>query len=288
MPDAVSLGPLVLAPRVLAGLLGVAVTFLALRLAERRIPDAAHVLRATSDRLTWAILAGFAVWKLTPLVTWWDAIVADPVRLMRLPGGRPGVIAGAVVAAAVLAPWLVRRPSVHRVFGAAAAVGTVVAIAAGIVIATVSGTTTAAGTRFDTATLTAPTVADGTRTPIVGAATDPTLITFFATWCGPCHAELPVKAAAFRRYGTDANVIAVNLTRTEASVDTVRDYVRENAIQYPVFLDPEGRLSSQFGVRGTPTTVVLSPDGVVVDRWMGPSDLGRITRALEQARAPAR
>ena len=106
------------------------------------------------------------------------------------------------------------------------------------------------------------------------------MITFWATWCGPCRAELPVKKAFHSQYGDQVHFVAVNMTNSEASVAEVERYVIEEDLAYPIALDASGRLARAFGVRGTPTTIVIDGEGHVVARWMGASSIDRLRRAI--------
>jgi thiol-disulfide isomerase/thioredoxin len=229
-------------------------------------------------------LIGFLVWKLYPLVPWWSAVLEDPIRLLRLPGGRVGTLLGALAAGATLAPYLLRRRQALRpalVSMLASALGAVIALGAIQALATPP----MAGDSSSVLALTGQTLShrqESAEVPVVSD-TVPTVVTFWATWCGPCRAELPVKKAAFENSGDSFQMVSVNMTHTEGTTDHVRRYVAEHDIQYPVFLDTHGELASRMGVRGTPTTIVFASDGRVLDRWMGPSTLGRLNRAVADA-----
>ena len=77
--------------------------------------------------------------------------------------------------------------------------------------------------------------------------------------------------------------IAVNLTNTESGTDVVADYRDRYRIAYPIALDRDGRLAARYGVRGTPTTVVIAPDGSVTTRWVGAASAARFARAARAA-----
>lgn len=108
----------------------------------------------------------------------------------------------------------------------------------------------------------------------------PTVLTFWASWCGPCVAELPAKEAFFRESPVGVRHFAVNMTRSESSITAVEEFAARHSMTTPIMLDTEGIAAATFGVRGTPTTVFISGDRRVVHRWMGPSDIGRLRRAL--------
>lgn len=111
------------------------------------------------------------------------------------------------------------------------------------------------------------------------------LINFWATWCGPCRAETAVKNRLAESFSGRAVVLGVNLTGSETGIAAVRSFVREWGVSYPVLLDTTGAVASNYLVRGTPTTVVLSSDGRVHSRHFGALSYAWGARALRAALA---
>lgn len=87
------------------------------------------------------------------------------------------------------------------------------------------------------------------------------LVNFWATWCGPCRAELPLLDALHERISEDgAMVIAVNIdTRSRVAEATLRH------LNYggPMLFDPRGDLASQFAPPAMPTSYLLDQTGKV-------------------------
>lgn len=93
-----------------------------------------------------------------------------------------------------------------------------------------------------------------------------TILVFWASWCAPCHLELPqADAMADRLKDSGVQVIAVSLDeRREAAVT----YLGEADLQHMAQAwDPE--LGSVAHVSGLPSTILVSPEGVVVRRLQG-------------------
>ncbi|MFW5690106.1 MAG: hypothetical protein ACOC1U_11095, partial [Spirochaetota bacterium] len=67
-----------------------------------------RVWSAANDTLSNAVIVGFLVWKLTPLVTRFDEIAAAPARLLYYPGGTVGLVSGVAAGALVGLLSLVR------------------------------------------------------------------------------------------------------------------------------------------------------------------------------------
>ncbi|MCG8481003.1 MAG: TlpA family protein disulfide reductase, partial [Spirochaetales bacterium] len=237
------------------------------------------------ERLSTGILLGFLIWKVWPIFTWWSEILDDPMRLLRLPGGRGGLIAGTVVCLLFVTPRIIGRRSVVRPILIAIGAGALAAVIATSAITAAAGTAQTAA--IDPSQLHAPLLTSPEGTPAaIGEPGRPTMLTFWATWCGPCRAELPVKAEFYDQYRDRIRIVSVNMLNTEGGVGAVQRFAHRHEIRYPVHLDERGRIASLLNVRGTPTTVVLDGDGTVVSRWVGASSLDRLRRAAEKAIGP--
>ncbi|MDE5628831.1 MAG: thioredoxin [Muribaculaceae bacterium] len=71
----------------------------------------------------------------------------------------------------------------------------------------------------------------------------PTLVDFFATWCGPCRVQGPILEEVKQRVGDMANILKVDI-------------------------DKEQRLAAQYNVRSVPT-LILFKNGEAVWRTVG-------------------
>ena len=97
------------------------------------------------------------------------------------------------------------------------------------------------------------------------------LLNFWATWCGPCVAEMPsldrLEAALG---GEDFVVVAVSEDRNPAVVEP---FFSGHQIQHLAkYHDPGGALASAFGIRGLPTSALIDRKGNVVGRIEGPAE----------------
>ncbi len=94
-----------------------------------------------------------------------------------------------------------------------------------------------------------------------------TLVNFWATWCGPCRAEIPDLIRLQARYPDHLQVIGVSTD--EGPVEKVEAFAAEFGINYPIVMyTPE--LNRAFpGVMALPTSFIVDPDGRVVQTHVG-------------------
>ncbi len=109
------------------------------------------------------------------------------------------------------------------------------------------------------------------------------LVSFWATWCSPCHAEMPVLQAFYRRYHRrGVALIAVSVDES-ASLARVRAALR--GFTYPAALARAARQDGFGTPLAVPMTYVIDARGIVRERLLGgPS--GVSLRQLRQAVLP--
>ncbi|MFD2182798.1 TlpA family protein disulfide reductase [Rhodoplanes azumiensis] len=95
----------------------------------------------------------------------------------------------------------------------------------------------------------------------------PVVLHFFATWCDPCRAELPL-LAAFADGRDDLITIAVDVGEVDGRVTRFADQV---GWRRPVALDRDRAVARAFGVTALPTTIVL--DATSTPRLIAEGDL---------------
>jgi thiol-disulfide isomerase/thioredoxin len=92
------------------------------------------------------------------------------------------------------------------------------------------------------------------------------LLNFWATWCGPCRAEIPDLVALQERYKGRLQIIGLNVDDEEADI---QQYVQETGINYPVAMTSNDVRIQFGGIPALPTSFVLDTEGRVVQKHVG-------------------
>jgi thiol-disulfide isomerase/thioredoxin len=105
----------------------------------------------------------------------------------------------------------------------------------------------------------------------------PLLVNLWASWCGPCIAEMP-ELDRFARGQGDAGVQVLGIALDDEAA--VRDFLGRIPVSYPIALDAPGPADAGVrlgNVRGVlPYTVLVSADGRLLKQKIGPFEPGEI------------
>jgi thiol-disulfide isomerase/thioredoxin len=93
------------------------------------------------------------------------------------------------------------------------------------------------------------------------------LLNFWATWCGPCRAEIPDLIEIQKKYSTQLQIIA--LATDEDDPDEVANFVRKSGINYRVGMATDAIRTSYGGIPALPTSFIIDAQGRVVQKHVG-------------------
>jgi thiol-disulfide isomerase/thioredoxin len=94
------------------------------------------------------------------------------------------------------------------------------------------------------------------------------LLTFFATWCGPCVEEVPTLVKLHTDM-VDAGFSVIGMSVDQQGPAIIAKFIEKKAINYPVFL-AEAKTSNDFGgIYGIPVAFLVNKTGNVVKKYTG-------------------
>lgn len=97
------------------------------------------------------------------------------------------------------------------------------------------------------------------------------ILDFWATWCGPCRAEIPNFIALQKQYAKQGLVV-IGASVDEGGADVVKPFARKLGINYPVVLADEKTQQAFGGIEAVPTTFIIDREGRIVKEHMGFAD----------------
>lgn len=107
------------------------------------------------------------------------------------------------------------------------------------------------------------------------------IINLWASWCGPCRAEMPAMQNVYEDFKDQGfTILAVNATNQD-NLAAARAFVEELGLSYPILLDVNGETSDLYNLRALPSTFFIDREGRIQEVIIG----GPMAEALLEIRA---
>ncbi|MCU0487512.1 MAG: TlpA family protein disulfide reductase [Anaerolineales bacterium] len=120
----------------------------------------------------------------------------------------------------------------------------------------------------------------GEMVRITGLRGKPVMLNVWASWCGPCRAEMPAMQRVYETYQSQGlEILAVNSTSQDTRQDALA-FAESLGLRFPILFDDEGQVARLYQVNALPTTFFIDAQGIIQDVIIG----GPMAEALLRVR----
>lgn len=106
------------------------------------------------------------------------------------------------------------------------------------------------------------------------------VLNFWATWCPPCREEMPV-FSGWQQDLRSAGLQVIGVSMDDDGTEVER-FLAQYPVSYPIVMG-DARFAGRFGgVLGLPLTYLIDPQGRVVARYQGETDLAKMEAKIRE------
>ena len=108
-------------------------------------------------------------------------------------------------------------------------------------------------------------------------------LNFWASWCGPCRAEMPAMQDLLAQYGDDLVIVAAN---NQEAYRPAKGFIDDLGVNYTEFaLDPSGEIVDAYKVFTMPTSYFIDPEGRISAVHLGQITYEEMVERFEEAQS---
>jgi len=106
------------------------------------------------------------------------------------------------------------------------------------------------------------------------------VLSFWASWCGPCRMELPVLANFYKKYHKDSSDFEILAISIDDDREAAEAYAAKAKLPFPVLLDPDSKAADLYSVDGIPTLFIVDTQGKIIEGITGMNPAIEVQLAL--------
>ena len=107
------------------------------------------------------------------------------------------------------------------------------------------------------------------------------VVSFWATYCKPCHKEIPELEKFYNKHkGENIKIFLISIDSKGAGI--VVPFAKERNYTLPILFDPYKKTAQRYGVKSLPALFVIGPDGIIRYSSMGYKEEVPIEATLEK------
>ncbi len=115
----------------------------------------------------------------------------------------------------------------------------------------------------------------------------PVVLNFWASWCGPCKAEMPDFEEMHKEYGDQIHFVMVNATDgSRETVETAASFIDGQGYSFPIYFDTTLSASYTFGASSLPSSFFIDAEGNVIAKAIGSINKNIIQQGIDMIYAP--
>lgn len=123
--------------------------------------------------------------------------------------------------------------------------------------------------------------ADGREVKLSDFRGKPTVVNFWATWCGYCTQEMPTFEEVYQQYGDEINFLMVDMTDgTQETVEKASAYIADKGYTFPVYYDTQLDAMMTYGAYSLPVTYFFDAEGYGIAMGRGALDKDALLRGI--------
>jgi thiol-disulfide isomerase/thioredoxin len=111
------------------------------------------------------------------------------------------------------------------------------------------------------------------------------VVNYWATWCPPCIIEMPELQAFHDRHAAADDAIVLGINTELIGKQQLQQFLDDYFISYPIFVSKPTQQSELGLIPGLPTTFLVTPQGKVVARQVGPVTQEMIEQFIKKFQA---